>query len=66
VPRVDENDPEASKVAGVARGEGCFAREGDTGDLDIADLDRPADLPLLGNDRSRGLSSSSVTTARGR
>jgi hypothetical protein len=37
-------------MAGIAGGEGCFARGGDTGDLDLADLDRSADLSLPGGD----------------
>jgi hypothetical protein len=43
VPGIDENDPKVFEVTDVARGEGRFARGGDTGDLDVADLDRLAD-----------------------
>ena len=42
-------------MTGVPRSKRCFARGGDTGDLDIADFNCPADLPLPGGDRSRGL-----------
>ena len=37
-------------MTGVAGGEGCFARAGDICDLDVADLHRPANLPLPGGD----------------
>ena len=37
-------------MASVARGDRRFARSGNTGDLHVADLDRPADLPLRGSD----------------
>ena len=47
-------------MTGVAGGEGHFARCGDTGDLDVADLDRPADLPLPGSDSGRGFRRSPV------
>lgn len=40
--------------------EGCFARGGDTGDLHVADLDRPANLPLLGGDCGCGFRRSPV------
>jgi hypothetical protein len=34
------------EVTDVARGEGCLARGGDAGDLNVADFDRSADYPL--------------------
>ena len=43
VPGIDENDAKVFEVADVARGEGCSARGGDAGDLDVTDLDRSAD-----------------------
>ena len=47
-------------MTGIAGREGCFARGDDTGDLDVADLDRSADLPLPGSDCGRGFRSSPV------
>ena len=64
VPRIDEGDAEICEMSGIAGGEGCFARGGDTGDLDIADLDRSADLPLPGGDDSRGCRSKPVKRQR--
>lgn len=40
-------------MTGVADGEGCLARGGDTGDLHIAYLYRPANLPLGHDDYGR-------------
>ena len=42
-------------MTGVACGEGCFARGGDAGDLDVTDLDRPPNLPLSGSECGRSL-----------
>jgi hypothetical protein len=53
VPRIDENDAKVFKMTGVAGRDGCFARSGDTRDMDVADLNRPADLPLPGSDYGR-------------
>jgi hypothetical protein len=47
-------------MTGVARCEGCFACNRDAGDLDVADLDRQADLPLLGSECGRGFRCSPV------
>src|ERR1700724_1106397 len=47
-------------MTGITGGEGCFARSCDASDLDVADLDRPADLPLPGSDCSRGFCRSAV------
>ena len=47
-------------MMGVAGCEGCFARGGDTGDLDVADLDRPPDQPLPGGECGRSLRRSPV------
>ena len=60
MPGIDENDAKVFKMTGVAGRERCFARGGDTGDLDVADLNRPADLPLLGGDYGRGFRRSPV------
>src|SRR5256885_16242208 len=60
VPGIDENDAKVFKMTGVAGRERCFVRGGDTGDLDVADLHRPADLPLPGIDCGRGFRRSPV------
>jgi hypothetical protein len=39
MPRIDEGDAQICEMTGIAGGKGRFARGGDTGDLDIADLD---------------------------
>ena len=39
MPRIDEGDAQICEMTGIADGDGCFARGGETGDLDIADLD---------------------------
>ena len=40
-------------MTGVARGEGCFPRGSDAGDLAVTDIDRPSNLPLSGSDWGR-------------
>jgi hypothetical protein len=47
-------------MTGIASRQGCLAGSGDAGDLDIADLDRPADLPLPGGECVRGFRCSAV------
>jgi hypothetical protein len=42
----DENDAKVFEVKPVARGEGCPARVGDAGDLNVTDFNRSADYPL--------------------
>jgi hypothetical protein len=54
---MDEND---AKCSNMASGEGCFARGGDTGDLNATDLLHPASLPLLGGDCGLGFRRSAV------
>src|SRR5947208_3038875 len=41
-------------MTGVTGCEGCLASSNDASDLDVADLDRPPDLPLPGSDPRRG------------
>jgi hypothetical protein len=60
VPRIDESDAEVVEMTGIAGCEDCFAGSGDAGDLDIADLERPADLPLPGGDCSRSFRRSAI------
>jgi len=38
LPRIDDIDAQLREMTGIAGGEGCFARGGDTGDLHIADF----------------------------
>src|SRR5215831_1471795 len=60
VPRIDEVDTEVIEMTGVAGGEEGLARDGNAGDLDVANFDRSAALRLLSSECRRGFGSFSV------
>ena len=60
MPRINKRNAQICEMTGMAGGEGCFARGGDAGDLDVADLDRSTDLLHSGSDCGRGFRGSPV------
>src|SRR5882672_10638214 len=59
-PRVDHHDAEPLKVTHVSGRDGCLASSGDPGNLEVADLDRPARLAAFRGDPASRVCSSRI------